>query len=173
MKRISVIAALTFIILIGCADYNHADDLVVSNKPDSALNDMHEEPFDSEYEPNSATTPLPTETDDSNGADNELIFQEPKNFTSRGTGIIESQDEIDAIYDAIDIVEIQDSSCFSAVGYSNANRIFYCMFVESGAEYIYLDVPPSVYKELMSADSKGGYFNKVIKPYYECRKIGN
>lgn len=100
-----------------------------------------------------------------------LTLSEPDDYTSQGTGIVRKESDIKALFNALEIVEVSDSTCFSAIGYSKADEIFYCRFLDSGSEYIYLDVPYSVYKELMVADSKGGYFNKQIKPYYECLKI--
>ena len=39
----------------------------------------------------------------------------------------------------------------------------------SGKTYAYRTVPEHIYDELMAAASKGGYFNKEIRPFYECR----
>lgn len=104
-------------------------------------------------------------------ANTKLTFSEPQNYTSQGTGIIENESEIAALFDALDIVPVENSTCFSAVGYSDNDQIFYCKFLNSGDEYIYLDVPSEKYQELLNAHSKGGYYNQQIKPNYTCLKI--
>jgi hypothetical protein len=37
----------------------------------------------------------------------------------------------------------------------------------NGAEWIYLDVPPSIYEDLIEAESAGKFFGAEIKPHYE------
>lgn len=41
----------------------------------------------------------------------------------------------------------------------------------SGGVYQYLDVPPSVFAELMGAESKGKYFHANIKDNYRTVKL--
>jgi len=38
-------------------------------------------------------------------------------------------------------------------------------FLKSG-DYVYRNVPQDVFDGLMNADSKGSYFNRMIKPVY-------
>ena len=39
------------------------------------------------------------------------------------------------------------------------------------AIYVYRDVPEEVYRQLVAADSVGGYYNQYIKGYYECERF--
>ena len=111
--------------------------------------------------------------DDSFGeTKDKLSLSTPENYTSQGTGIIENSADLGELYASLDIIDVDDSTCFSAVGYSANNEIFYCKFLDGGSEYIYLDVPETIYQELLSADSKGGFYNAQIKSNYECMKIG-
>ena len=41
----------------------------------------------------------------------------------------------------------------------------------SGATYRYLDVPPSVYRDLESAESKAGYYARYIKNNYRSLRV--
>ena len=41
-----------------------------------------------------------------------------------------------------------------------------------GLAYKYHDVPEVVYQGLVTATSKGQYFNEHIKPKYTCEKVG-
>lgn len=61
------------------------------------------------------------------------------------------------------------SSNLSKVGYENGT-----LYIEfhSGGFYRYSDVPEYVYRELMSAESKGKYFAKNIKNVYAYQRIG-
>ena len=62
------------------------------------------------------------------------------------------------------------SSNLESVGYDNANQILEIQF-HSGGIYQYFAVPESVYQELMSASSHGGYFAAYIKNVYRYRKV--
>lgn len=41
----------------------------------------------------------------------------------------------------------------------------------SGAKYRYFAVPAQVFHEFLSADSKGVFFNRRIRPSYPCTKL--
>ncbi len=60
-----------------------------------------------------------------------------------------------------------ESSVIESAGYSMVLEIEF----ESGRVYQYYDVPVSVYMELMSAESKGKYFNAHIRNEYVYREI--
>ena len=57
------------------------------------------------------------------------------------------------------------SSAIASLGYSKRRHILELEFI-NGAIYRYLDVPPFVYRELMSADSKARYYDLNIKGRY-------
>jgi KTSC domain-containing protein len=58
-----------------------------------------------------------------------------------------------------------NSSALVSVGYDH-DRLVLETELTSGAVYQYLDVPESVFLELMSADSLGKYYNKNIRNNY-------
>ena len=62
------------------------------------------------------------------------------------------------------------SSSVVSVGYDVEKEILEVEFV-GGNTYQYLDVPASIYKALMDADSKGGFVNSRIKGYYRYKQI--
>jgi hypothetical protein len=57
------------------------------------------------------------------------------------------------------------SSAIAKIGYSKRQHILEIEFV-SGAVYRYLDVPPTVYRELMSAESKARFYDSNIRRHY-------
>ncbi|MFZ6665651.1 KTSC domain-containing protein [Peijinzhouia sedimentorum] len=61
------------------------------------------------------------------------------------------------------------SSTIASVGYDKAARILEIEF-HHGAVYQYIDVPESVYKELMGSPSKGSYFINEIKTKFESQQ---
>lgn len=58
-----------------------------------------------------------------------------------------------------------ESSAIAAVGYSKRRKILEVEFVNGGV-YRYLDVPASVYRDLMSAESKARFYDSKIKGQY-------
>lgn len=58
-----------------------------------------------------------------------------------------------------------DSSNIQQIGYDAASEELHIVFVKTGL-YVFFNVPSFVYDELLSADSKGSYFNRIIKPSY-------
>jgi hypothetical protein len=62
------------------------------------------------------------------------------------------------------------SSAIAEVGYSKRRHWLEIKFA-SGTTYRYLDVPPSVYRELMSAESKTGYYARYIKNNYRSMRV--
>jgi KTSC domain len=63
-----------------------------------------------------------------------------------------------------------ESSVIGEVGYNVSCRTLEVLF-RSGAIYLYYFVPQGVHEALMAADSKGTYFNKLIKGVYEHYRI--
>ena len=57
------------------------------------------------------------------------------------------------------------STALATIGYSKRKHILEIQF-NNGAVYRYFDVPPSVYRELMSAESKARYYDSYIKRNY-------
>ena len=63
-----------------------------------------------------------------------------------------------------------DSTAIAAVGYSKRQHILEIEFV-NGAIYRYCDVPPAVYRELMSSDSKARFYDFNIRRHYRSIPI--
>jgi hypothetical protein len=59
-----------------------------------------------------------------------------------------------------------DSSLIRSVGYDPTDSILEVELLEAGRVYRYFDVPYSVAEELMSAESKGAYFNEHVRDMY-------
>jgi hypothetical protein len=57
------------------------------------------------------------------------------------------------------------SSAIAKIGYSKRRHILEIEFV-NGAVYRYLDVPPSVYRDLMSSESKARFYDSNIRRHY-------
>lgn len=58
-----------------------------------------------------------------------------------------------------------ESSVIAAVGYSKRRHILEIEFV-NGAIYRYLDVPSTVHRDLMSAESKARFYDSKIRRHY-------
>lgn len=63
-----------------------------------------------------------------------------------------------------------ESSGLAAVGYSKRRQILEVKF-NNGAVYRYLNVAPSVYRKLISADSKARYFIANIRGNYRVVRV--
>ncbi len=61
------------------------------------------------------------------------------------------------------------SSVIRAIGYDSATAELEIEF-RSGDVYRYDTVPPSVHRELMSAESPGTYFNRHVSDRYPTRQ---
>ncbi len=62
------------------------------------------------------------------------------------------------------------STAIAAVGYSKRQHILEIEFV-NGAIYRYFDVPPAVYRELMSSESKARFYDSNIRRHYRSIPI--
>lgn len=62
------------------------------------------------------------------------------------------------------------SSNIAEVGYDPATRTLEVAF-RTGAVYQYLEVPETVYRELLSSESVGNFLNVEIKKNYQARKV--
>jgi len=62
-----------------------------------------------------------------------------------------------------------DSSVIAAVAYS-PEAVLDIEFT-SGSRYRYFAVPVRLVHDFFSADSKGAFFNRHIKPCYPCAKL--
>ena len=73
--------------------------------------------------------------------------------------------------DDFDWVETPESTCFEYIGYDYEDEYLCVCFRDSGAIYVYTDVPESVWDGLYAAESRGGFYNSEIKGKYPCERI--
>jgi hypothetical protein len=59
---------------------------------------------------------------------------------------------------------VVDSTSIVSIGYDGRKRELEVEFRESGAVYLYFEVPAEIHREFMAAESKGTYLNQVLKP---------
>lgn len=64
-----------------------------------------------------------------------------------------------------------NSSSIAGVGYTASSGELEVEF-HNGAVYLYAVVPQAVFDALMSAESKGRFFNAHIRDVYPCTKRG-
>ena len=62
-----------------------------------------------------------------------------------------------------------DSSNIEAIGYDDDAQELHVQFL-GGGNYIYHDVPRSLFEELMNASSKGSFLNREVKSVYRFTK---
>lgn len=65
-----------------------------------------------------------------------------------------------------------ESTTLATVGYDEARELLQLEFC-SRAVYLYCNVPSTVYQALLSAPSKGRYFNQMIRGRFSYRPIAN
>jgi len=63
-----------------------------------------------------------------------------------------------------------ESSVISEIGYSRREHWLEIKFANGGI-YRYEDVPPSVYRDLIAAESKAGYYARYIKNNYRSLRV--
>ena len=63
-----------------------------------------------------------------------------------------------------------ESTAIAKIGYSKRRHILEIEFA-NGAVYRYLDVPASVYRDLMSAESKARYYDFNIRKKYRSDRV--
>ena len=82
--------------------------------------------------------------------------------------IVHAEDER-AVLSHIPRVRV-DSSGIASVGYSKRRHVLEIEFT-NGAIYRYLNVAPSVHRDLMSAESKARYYDQNIKRNYQSLRV--
>ena len=63
-----------------------------------------------------------------------------------------------------------ESTTLRSVGY-NAERQLLQIEFQNRSIYQYFKVPTEIYEELLHAPSKGAYFNRAIRPQFDCAQI--
>ncbi|MEP6602641.1 MAG: KTSC domain-containing protein [Spartobacteria bacterium] len=78
-------------------------------------------------------------------------------------------DSDDAIISHVPRTRVE-SSGLASIGYSKRRHVLEIEF-SNGAVYRYVDVAPSVYRDLMSAESKARYYDLNIKRNYRSVRV--
>jgi KTSC domain len=86
-----------------------------------------------------------------------------------GAPLLAEQPKPDPVISHIPRQQVQ-STAIAAVGYSKGRHILEIKFA-NGAAYRYLDVSPSVYRDLMAAESKTRYYQAYIKGNYRSLRV--
>ncbi len=60
-------------------------------------------------------------------------------------------------------VDCEDSTMFSDASYDQHRRVMRLTFRSSGQVHEFIDVPYSIWEGLTLAESKGAYFNRIIR----------
>ena len=63
-----------------------------------------------------------------------------------------------------------DSTAIARIGYDPAKQILRLQYTNDRI-YDYFDVPPGIYRQLLSAESAGEFVNLEIKPNYDCSEV--
>ena len=63
-----------------------------------------------------------------------------------------------------------ESTTLGSAGHDAQSAVLELQF-RNGAIYQYFLVPPSVYRDLLGAHSKGGYFNRNIRGRYPYQRV--
>lgn len=66
------------------------------------------------------------------------------------------------------------SSIFSELGYVEEYHHLYVRFslkTGSGSVYLYTNVPPDIYRQLLAAPSTGTFFNETVKGNFPCFRV--
>jgi hypothetical protein len=63
-----------------------------------------------------------------------------------------------------------DSTAIARVGYDAARQILRLEY-KNGRTYDYFKVPPTIYKQLLNAESAGEFVNLEIKPDYDYSEV--
>lgn len=66
----------------------------------------------------------------------------------------------------MDMIAVR-SDAMTAVGYDPGTRRMSIRF-QQGHSYDFCNVPPAIHQGLMSAGSKGSYYNRYIRDRYQC-----
>jgi KTSC domain len=61
-----------------------------------------------------------------------------------------------------------DSSVIEEVGFEAGELV---VKFRDGGTYVYSVVPESVFQSLLGAESIGSFFNREIRPYYDCHPL--
>jgi hypothetical protein len=63
-----------------------------------------------------------------------------------------------------------ESTMLGSAGHDAQSTVLELQF-RNGAVYQYFLVPPRIYRDLLQADSKGGYFNQNIRGKYSYQRV--
>ena len=64
-----------------------------------------------------------------------------------------------------------DSSNLESIGHDADTRTLYVRFLSTGRIYAYFNVDREVFEKLQRAESKGGYFNSMIRGAFPFEQL--
>lgn len=79
----------------------------------------------------------------------------------------DNSEEVPALLEWMEL----ESSALVAVAYPEEEQLLFAEF-HTGEVYLYFDVPPEEFQNLLGADSKGRYFNPRIRDRFRCLRLG-
>lgn len=105
-------------------------------------------------------------------SNNKTINNDSYNSKNESTSYVKEdyfyEDEEEFDIESIKLLSIDNSSCFSYVGYDNDFEILVLVFKDEPSRcYKYDGISYSEYKDFIYSDSLGSYYNAYIKPYYD------
>ena len=71
----------------------------------------------------------------------------------------------------MEYAEFPTSTAVAWASYDARQRLMHAAYREKMRVYKYKAVPPQEFRNLVSADSKGTYINRFIKPAYEYEEV--
>lgn len=93
-----------------------------------------------------------------------------RDFLSAAQGRGESEvEDIEEALASMDMVSVESSN-LSGIGYNAQLEVLQVAF-NDGRLYVYFDVPPEVYQELLRAPSHGRYFYYNIRMSYSYEEV--
>lgn len=63
-----------------------------------------------------------------------------------------------------------ESSAIERIDYAADRELLFVTFT-GRRRYIYFDVPPHIYRRFLKADSRGRFFNSLIRDRYDFREL--
>jgi hypothetical protein len=70
-----------------------------------------------------------------------------------------------------DYQPVYGSSIVSAIAYHEGSRDCFVKFTKNNEVYVYHDVPPEVWEELLHASSKGKFVNLQLRRGYKYERV--
>jgi hypothetical protein len=63
------------------------------------------------------------------------------------------------------------STAIRHIGYDSQRHELFVTFVPSGKTYVYYDVPEDVFHAFVTAESRGSFFNALVRERYDFEEL--